>query len=91
MHQKTFTCKPAASFGNLLLPLMMFMLLPLTAAFAQHAEAGASPHRVEISSSEVQTLLSSVSGQEYKLYMHLPANYRESGKKYPVLYLLDAQ
>ncbi|AHM58863.1 esterase [Flammeovirgaceae bacterium 311] len=77
--------------GRLITKLLIFMLLPLSTIYAQQQETIPALPKVEIANSEVQTLTSAASGQEYKLFMHLPANYRATGKKYPVLYLLDAQ
>jgi predicted alpha/beta superfamily hydrolase len=48
--------------------------------------------KVEIPSTQVQKLNSSIVGQEYSLYINLPVNYlQDTGKVYPVVYLLDAQ
>lgn len=48
--------------------------------------------RVEIPGSEVRKITSSiVSGQEYELQVLLPGGYKNSTKKYPVVYLMDSQ
>lgn len=48
--------------------------------------------QVTIPGSEVRKLSSSiVSGQEYELHVLLPGGYGKSGKKYPVVYLMDSQ
>jgi predicted alpha/beta superfamily hydrolase len=49
------------------------------------------PPRVEIPGSILQKVTSAVVGQEYNLYIQLPRNYMDSTKKFPVLYLFDAQ
>jgi len=47
---------------------------------------------VTIPGSEVRKLTSTiVSGQEYELHILLPGGYKTSGKKYPVVYLMDSQ
>jgi predicted alpha/beta superfamily hydrolase len=53
---------------------------------------GYGQSRVSIPGSEVRTITSSVvKGQEYELHIGLPADYNNSTKKYPVLYLMDSQ
>lgn len=48
--------------------------------------------RVDIPGSEVRKINSTiVSGQEYELQILLPGGYRNSNKKYPVIYLMDSQ
>lgn len=48
--------------------------------------------RVDIPGSEVRKVTSSiVSGQEYELHILLPGGYKNSDKKYPVVYLMDSQ
>lgn len=48
--------------------------------------------RVDIPGSEVRKLTSQiVTGQEYELQVLLPGGYAGSTKKYPVVYLMDAQ
>jgi predicted alpha/beta superfamily hydrolase len=50
------------------------------------------PPRVDIPGSQVQKITSQiVSGQEYELHILLPGGYKNSTKKYPVLYLMDSQ
>lgn len=47
---------------------------------------------VSIPYTEVRKINSkSVKGQEYELHVHLPFNYNSDNKRYPVVYLLDAQ
>jgi predicted alpha/beta superfamily hydrolase len=45
---------------------------------------------VQIKGSEVRSLKSSDTGRDYDLYIRVPGDLK-SGKKYPVLYLLDGQ
>src|SRR5690349_19314217 len=48
--------------------------------------------RVTIPGSEVRKITSKiVAGQEYELQIMLPAGYKDSDKKYPVVYLMDSQ
>lgn len=48
--------------------------------------------RVDIPGSEVRKITSAiVAGQEYELQVLLPGGYKNSAKKYPVIYLMDAQ
>ncbi|MEJ0102676.1 MAG: alpha/beta hydrolase-fold protein [Bacteroidota bacterium] len=52
----------------------------------------AQPGAVTIPGTEVRTITSSiVQGQEYQLYISLPPGYKDPGKKFPVLYVLDGQ
>lgn len=54
--------------------------------------ASQEPPRVDIPGSQVVRLTSQiVKGQEYELDILLPGGYKNSGKKYPVLYLMDSQ
>src|SRR6478609_3222730 len=48
--------------------------------------------RVDIPGSQIQKITSQVvAGQEYELDILLPGGYKNSNKKYPVLYLMDSQ
>jgi predicted alpha/beta superfamily hydrolase len=61
------------------------LLICITTCFAQYP-------RVDIPGSEVRKLTSSiVEGQEYELHILLPGGYKNSDKKYPVVYLMDSQ
>ena len=54
--------------------------------------ASAQFPKVDIPGSEVRKITSSiVAGQEYELHIFLPGNYKDSNKKYPVVYLMDSQ
>ena len=56
--------------------------------FAQNENALPS---VEIPGSHLRKMKSAIIDQEYNLYVHLPNDYHDTTKKYPVIYLLDAQ
>lgn len=47
--------------------------------------------QVEIPNTEVREIISSKTNRKYFAYVHLPQGYYESDKKYPVLYLTDAE
>jgi predicted alpha/beta superfamily hydrolase len=69
-------------------------LIGLTISFAYtRLQAQSTPPLVEISGSQLIKYTSKIiSGQEYELLINLPGDYqRNTGKKYPVIYLLDAQ
>ncbi len=66
--------------------LLVCMIVCFTCSFAQE------PPRVDIPGSQILKLTSQiVKGQEYELDILLPGGYKYSGKKYPVLYLMDSQ
>lgn len=68
---------------KLIIPL--FLICVANYCFAQYP-------RVDIPGSEVRKLTSSiVAGQEYELHILLPGGYKNSNKKYPVVYLMDSQ
>ena len=65
--------------------LTILLLFTIIYSFAQYP-------RVEIPGSEIRKITSSiVTGQEYELQILLPAGYKASNKKYPVVYLMDSQ
>jgi len=65
--------------------LTTILLVTATCVFAQYP-------RVDIPGSEVRKITSSiVKGQEYELHILLPGGYKNSDKKYPVVYLMDSQ
>ena len=56
------------------------------------AQSDSLPPRVDIPSTQLLTFTSSIVGQEYQLFIHLPGSYQvDKGKAYPVVYLLDGQ
>lgn len=69
----------------------MKKLLIVISVFISVASAAQFP-TVTIPGSEERTINSSiVTGQEYKLQIMLPAGYNNGNKKYPVVYVMDAQ
>jgi predicted alpha/beta superfamily hydrolase len=55
------------------------------------AEATATAARgLQLERVEVRTLVSTANGVTYKLYVSLPHGYETPGRRYPVVYLLDA-
>jgi predicted alpha/beta superfamily hydrolase len=50
-----------------------------------------TPPEVKIAGTEMLSINSSITGKKYDLYVSLPASYSSTTKKYPVVYLLDAQ
>lgn len=57
-----------------------------------HFQGMAQYPRVDIPGSEVRKITSSVvAGQEYELHILLPGGYKNSTKKYPIVYLMDSQ
>jgi predicted alpha/beta superfamily hydrolase len=66
--------------------------VPLLIIVFWHTIAAAQFPRVDIPGSEVRKITSSiVAGQEYELQILLPGGYKNSIKKYPVIYLMDSQ
>ncbi|GGF09707.1 alpha/beta hydrolase [Hymenobacter cavernae] len=65
-----------------LLNLGLLWLLAGT-AYAQQSSL------VTVPNSEHQVIQSKVAGHPYDVYVHFPAGYATSGKKYPVLYVVD--
>ncbi len=63
----------------------------LSAVLLFQSNAWCQQERVEIPGSQIRKINSAITHQEYQLYIHLPGNYGSNDKKYPVLYLLDAQ
>jgi predicted alpha/beta superfamily hydrolase len=56
------------------------------------AQSNTPPPAVEIPGTQLLKFTSSVVSQEYQLFIHLPKTYmKDTGKAYPVVYLLDAQ
>jgi predicted alpha/beta superfamily hydrolase len=79
----------------LLAPLIVVLLsFPFSgSALAQTRKTVATPPltAVEIPRSQIKKVTSSIDGQEYVLYVYLPPGYSDQSKRFPVLYLLDAQ
>lgn len=65
--------------------LALFLLNIITTQAQKYPE-------VTISGSEIRTIKSSiVKDQEYKLHISLPGSYKNTTKKYPVVFLMDSQ
>ena len=60
---------------------------------AQGLDSSSSPilPKVEIAGTQLLKIHSDIVDQDYDLYINLPANYSDTSKGYPVVYLLDAQ
>lgn len=73
-------------------PLMtissMFMLVTL--ATPSHAQETATPVRVSLPGTEIRSLYSSHTGEQYDIYIH-PVGNADADTRYPVVYTLDAQ
>ena len=54
----------------------------------QHPDT--TPPRVELERTQQRVLRSALNGVAYKLYVSLPSDYDATRKRYPVVYLLDA-
>jgi predicted alpha/beta superfamily hydrolase len=50
-----------------------------------------SPRQVELPGTQLLTIHSSIVGRDYDLYVSFPRNYRDTTRRFPVLYLLDGQ
>ena len=65
--------------------IVLFLIAFSANAYAQYP-------KVDIPGSEVRKITSSiVAGQEYELQILLPGSYKNSNKKYAVIYLMDSQ
>lgn len=62
----------------------------LLASSAARAQASGAPPAVTIPGTEVRSIHSAITGRDYGLYIYPPPR-PEPGRRYPVLYLLDAQ
>ena len=72
--------------------IIIILLFISCNAYAQHPVVSENKYpKVEIDNTEVRELLSNYNGQKYKIYVKFPRNYQNSKKKYPVLYILDAE
>lgn len=76
------------------MPQKLRKLLPaLSAALifsGQTAQAGAPARPYELEGTEVQSISSKILRRDYELFVSLPASYATSQKRYPVLFLTDA-
>jgi uncharacterized protein len=64
------------------------LIVNLVAAPAWAADGEATPYVVP--NTQVRALHSQETGADYQLFIATPADYKTSGKKYPVVYMLDA-
>jgi enterochelin esterase-like enzyme len=55
------------------------------------SEQASRPPAVTLAGTEVRTLTSTIAAQEYKLLVSLPPGYSDASKRFPVVYVLDAQ
>ena len=70
----------------------LFIGLFAMSAHDVRAQSNTPPAKVEIPNTQLLKLTSAVVNQEYQLFIHLPNSYlKDTGKAYPVVYLLDAQ
>ncbi len=70
--------------------VITFVLFVSGLSIAQQNETVKIP-QVEIAGTQVLSINSQVVDQEYLLYINLPRNYNDTNRKFPVLFLLDAQ
>jgi hypothetical protein len=76
--------------------LLVLLLVALTCstisrALGQTRESPPSSTAFEITRTQIKRITSSIGGQEYVLDLYLPPGYSHVSKRFPVLYLLDAQ
>src|SRR5215217_7642908 len=64
---------------------------PFTGLNGQPGSDGPPYQTMSIPGSEVRKINSAIVNQEYELQIYLPGGYHNSTKKYPVVYLMDAQ
>ena len=67
---------------------MRYLLAILLAMYAGTVSAAAKPYTLP--NTEVLPLHSKQTGADYELLISTPPDYRQSGKTYPVVYVLDA-
>lgn len=76
--------------GNVLrYATILFFVLNLGMAAENYAQEHLP--MVDIPGTELRRIASTIVGQEYDLHIHLPRDYANADRAYPVLYLLDAQ
>ena len=78
---------PRAVFAAFVVPLFCCLLLASAAA----ANEDSPPPKVTLDNTEHRQLTSSINGETYQIYVKLPRDYGTSGKRYPVLYVTDAE
>jgi predicted alpha/beta superfamily hydrolase len=65
-----------------------FVVLLASVALASCAATAGAPYALP--NTQVHSMHSNETGADYQLYIATPPNYRSSGKKYPVVFMLDA-
>jgi predicted alpha/beta superfamily hydrolase len=81
-------------FGSQLMNLVVTLFVLSLAGsllLAQDNKTEQSIPEVKLSGTQQRDIYSKVVGQDYELYINLPADYNNTEKSYPVIYLLDAQ
>ena len=76
---------------NVVLAACLLILSSGPAFVQEPAARTGSAAAVEIPGTEVHTLTSSIDGQEYTIHVLLPPGYGDASRRFPELYLLDAQ
>jgi predicted alpha/beta superfamily hydrolase len=71
--------------------LFFFLLLHAVTVFSQEKIVTASLPKVEINGSQLLELHSNIVNQDYVLHVFAPGSYKNTTKKYPVLYVMDSQ
>lgn len=71
--------------------LLIVMLIAFMKLNAQSILKDEKYPEVKLKNTEVRELKSRFNGQTYKIYINYPREYQSSNKKYPVLYVLDAE
>ena len=76
-----------------LISYSVFALLSLvgTALYAQKADLATPLPQVKIEGTQMLSITSSITNEEYDLYINLPRDYGDTSKTFPVAYLLDGQ
>jgi len=73
---------------------LLIAIIMVTAFLKINAQSSYSKEKnseVRLKNTEVREITSHYNGQNYKLYIGFPGNYKNTGIKYPVLYILDAE
>ncbi len=67
------------------------LLLFGSPVYSQADDNMSAPPEVKIAGTQLWKIHSSIVGRDYELYVNLPADYADSTKSFPVLYLTDGQ
>ncbi len=79
------------SVSRTLMALIVVLFFCSACSFSQLPKAQQPLPKVTIAGSEVRTMKSASTGRNYDLLIHVPSDYKKSGKKYPVVYIIDGQ